>query len=217
MIETFHYDWCWREVRAGRPLQQNIPCLTGIHEESIVYFPRVVGGKSPEIGNHFILWIFNGKRKMIQIFDSLGTYLNINEEEMEIISNIFIHIWDLKKWKIEIPTQWIQKDSESCGVFVCTTTDTTIRGIEMALEELSQDNLCHLRRYHASCLMTILQQQVIVPQRTNTSVDLMREVQKVVAFGLYRFSSNWEYFGHEISLWLSQKTSITIGEAKRKT
>ncbi|XP_069488869.1 uncharacterized protein [Ambystoma mexicanum] len=63
----------------------------------------------------------------------------MNEEEMEIISNIFSHIWDLKKWKIEIPTQWIQKDSESCGVFVCTEIQN--RNVTSVHEESKLSNV----------------------------------------------------------------------------
>ncbi|KAJ1157347.1 hypothetical protein NDU88_010061 [Pleurodeles waltl] len=88
------------ELQTLGTVKQNISSLKDIHKESIVYVPRVVGGSSPEKGNHFILWVLNGKTNIIQVFDSLGIYNSIEDYDMNILCNIF--------------------NSESCGVFVCT-------------------------------------------------------------------------------------------------
>ncbi|XP_078099390.1 uncharacterized protein LOC144512532 [Sander vitreus] len=100
-------------------------------------------------GNHFILWVFDGSKTEIRVYDSLEKYTLI----LDILSLAFQNIWRLKEWSISYPDQWRQKDGVNCGVFVCTAAELDIKGTDMTNEPLNQVQLGHHRMYHAACLI----------------------------------------------------------------
>ncbi|KAL7882539.1 hypothetical protein SRHO_G00001970 [Serrasalmus rhombeus] len=107
---------CLEQESAGTQISR----FKEVKENSKVLIPRVVGHKTPESGNHFILWVFDGLTSEIRLYDSLGKNKTIEAQDMELLCNAFQNIWDLGTWTIKSPAQWKQSDSDNCGVFVCT-------------------------------------------------------------------------------------------------
>ncbi|XP_041921816.1 uncharacterized protein LOC121685385 [Alosa sapidissima] len=120
----------------------------------VVLFPRVVGGTTPESGNHFILWVLDGDKRQIRVYDSLRLYPCPKNWEIGILSQAFQGTWDLSKWEIQYPQQWLQRDSQNCGVFVCTMAEMEVRGIKPRQEILGGPQLEYLRRYHSTSLIS---------------------------------------------------------------
>jgi len=53
----------WELICSTNYLLNNI--LKDLDENDMVLLPRIVGGQSPEKGNHFILWVCVKKKKKI--------------------------------------------------------------------------------------------------------------------------------------------------------
>ncbi|XP_039639077.1 uncharacterized protein LOC120547622 [Perca fluviatilis] len=153
-LQTFHFTAWWRNWINGESISsRHLHCIQGLKPDSKVLFPRVVGHQTPETGNHFILWVFDGSKTEIRVYDSLEKYTLISQPDMDILSLAFQNIWRLKEWSISYPDQWRQKDGVNCGVFVCTAAELDIKGTDMTNEPLNQVQLGHLRMYHAACLI----------------------------------------------------------------
>ncbi|XP_049459197.1 uncharacterized protein LOC125905312 [Epinephelus fuscoguttatus] len=153
-LQTFHFTAWWRSWINGESISsRHLHCIQGLKQDSKVLFPRVVGHQTPETGNNFILWVFDGSKKEIRVYDSLEKYTLISPPDMDILSLAFQNIWRLKEWSISYPDQWRWRDGVNCGVFVCTAAERDIKGTDMMNEPLNQVQLGHLRMYHAACLI----------------------------------------------------------------
>lgn len=42
-----------------------------------IFLSRLVGGETPEKGNHFVLWVFDFPQKEIRVYDSLKMHQTI--------------------------------------------------------------------------------------------------------------------------------------------
>ena len=73
--------WCRDWTAHSCVTERTLSCINGIKPDGVVLLPRLVGLGSPELGNHFILWVINGTQKNIQIFDSLGIYNTLKTED----------------------------------------------------------------------------------------------------------------------------------------
>ncbi|XP_077087117.1 uncharacterized protein LOC143738933 [Siphateles boraxobius] len=120
----------------------------------MVLIPRIVGGQSPEKGNHFILWVLDGLLNHIRVYDPTGNYKSISEMDLAILCNVFRNTWDLGKWTVEYPEQWRLADSNNCGVLVCTMAEMEVRDkwTSMKNEVIQGEDLWYLRRYHVSSM-----------------------------------------------------------------
>uniref|UniRef100_A0AAV2IVG5 Ubiquitin-like protease family profile domain-containing protein n=1 Tax=Knipowitschia caucasica TaxID=637954 RepID=A0AAV2IVG5_KNICA len=138
-LKTYNYTAWWRNSINGEDISsRHLKCIQTLKEDSIVLFPRIVGHSTPETGDHFILWAFNGSTKEISIFDSLAQHTRISDQEMQILRQGFANVWNLEEWAVLYPPQWRQKDSVNCGVFVCTTAELYIRGEEQMIRSEAQ-------------------------------------------------------------------------------
>ncbi|XP_077076073.1 uncharacterized protein LOC143728977 [Siphateles boraxobius] len=51
-----------------------------------ILFPRIVApGDNPEMGCHFILWVYDMTTKNIRLYDNTSQYLTISDLDMEIL------------------------------------------------------------------------------------------------------------------------------------
>ncbi|KAG7463392.1 hypothetical protein MATL_G00175990 [Megalops atlanticus] len=119
---------------------------------SVLSCLKVVGHDTPETGNHFILWVLDGPSEQIRVYDSMGIHTGIQSEDLDLLSNAFRDVWDLRCWTISYPSQWLQTDGQNCGVFVCTMAELEARGIMVETETPQCSILGYLRQYHATCL-----------------------------------------------------------------
>ncbi|XP_067227090.1 uncharacterized protein [Chanodichthys erythropterus] len=115
--------------------------------------PRIVGGNTPELGNHFILWVFDVPAKQVRIYDSMRIYNSIERNDMEILREAFQKYGSLEGWTVCNPEQWIQQDCVNCGVFVCTAAEMEAKNMKMSSEVLQTCQLTHLRVYHATSML----------------------------------------------------------------
>ncbi|XP_072572025.1 uncharacterized protein [Paramormyrops kingsleyae] len=88
ILPTYVFVCWWRDWHtllqiSDRTLEWS---LKDMQSQCTVLFPRCVGGKTPEKGNHFILWVFDGAHKEIRIYDSMQYHSKIDKTDMEILS-----------------------------------------------------------------------------------------------------------------------------------
>ncbi|XP_051254790.1 uncharacterized protein LOC127362740 [Dicentrarchus labrax] len=141
-LQTFNFTAWWRNWINGESIGSlHLHCIQGLKQDSKVLCTRVVGHQTPETGNHLILWVFDGSKTEIRVYDSLEKYTLISPPDMDILSLAFQNIWRLKEWSISYPDQWRHKDGVNCGVFVCTAAELDIKGTDMTNEPLNQVQL----------------------------------------------------------------------------
>ncbi|XP_072567586.1 uncharacterized protein [Paramormyrops kingsleyae] len=155
ILPTYVFVCWWRDWHtllqiSDRTLEWS---LKDMQSQCTVLFPRCVGGKTPEKGNHFILWVFDGAHKEIRIYDSMQYHSKIDKTDMEILRFAFQSYWNLDEWSICFPSQWFQSDQQNCGVFVCTMAEMEVRGMFVETETLKMPQLKYLRQYHATSLI----------------------------------------------------------------
>ncbi|KAL7831203.1 hypothetical protein SRHO_G00307060 [Serrasalmus rhombeus] len=96
LIPTFNFILLWRDWQKNKAIQDvHLKCIKEVKENSKVLIPRVVGHKTPESGNHFILWasiVFDGLTSEIRLYDSLGKNKTIESQDMELLCNAFQNI-----------------------------------------------------------------------------------------------------------------------------
>ncbi|KAK7165412.1 hypothetical protein R3I94_003696 [Phoxinus phoxinus] len=89
----------WRSFTNTKHVDDShISCLKDLDDNDMVLIPRIVGGQSPEKGNHFILWVLDGLRNHIRVYDPIGNYKSIPEMDLAILCNAFRNTWDVGKW-----------------------------------------------------------------------------------------------------------------------
>ncbi|XP_076866870.1 uncharacterized protein LOC143518315 [Brachyhypopomus gauderio] len=170
LIPTFNFILWWRDWQKNKAIQDvHLKCIKDVKKNTKVLIPRVVGHKTPESGNHFILWVFDGVTSEIKLYDSLGKTKTIADQDMELLCNAFQNIWNLSSWTIQSPAQWKQSDSDNCGVLVCTMAELEVRSIKAANETLFQKQLLYLRRYHAAALAA----EAILPRHAAHDSDCL--------------------------------------------
>ncbi|KAM3875163.1 vomeronasal type-2 receptor 1-like [Diretmus argenteus] len=64
--------------------------------------------------------VFDGSSRQIRVYDSKGWHKQIPTGDLDLLCNAFKDTWDLRNWTVSYPSQWLQTDSQNCGVFVCT-------------------------------------------------------------------------------------------------
>ncbi|KAG9276448.1 hypothetical protein AMEX_G8762 [Astyanax mexicanus] len=174
VLPTFEFVCWWRDIKTtGSITSRNKKILQDLHPDTVILFPRIVGGKTPESGNHFILWVIDGVLKQIRVYDSLQLYPSPNDWEMDILRQAFQETWDLAEWDVQYPQQWHQKDSQNCGVFVCTMAEMEVRGIKLGQDTLSGPQLQFLRRYHAtSIICDVMVEEVLKSRQECMAADI---------------------------------------------
>ncbi|XP_077100027.1 uncharacterized protein LOC143750741 [Siphateles boraxobius] len=163
----------WRSFTNKKHVNDShISCLKDLDENDMVLIPRIVGGQSPEKGNHFILWVLNGLLNHIRVYDPTGNYKSISEMDLAILCNAFRNTWDLGKWTVEYPEQWRLADSNNCGVLVCTMAEMEVRDkwTSMKIEVIQGEDLWYLRRYHASSMAAYAVQHIDPSLRWDSSL-----------------------------------------------
>ncbi|KAK7158703.1 hypothetical protein R3I94_005135 [Phoxinus phoxinus] len=153
----------WRSFTNTKHVDDShISCLKDLDDNDMVLIPRIVGGQSPEKGNHFILWVLDGLRNQIRVYDPIGNYKSIPEMDLAILCNAFRNTWDVGKWTVEYPEQWRLSDSNNCGVLVCTMAEMEVRDkwTSMKNEVIEGEDLWYLRRYHASSMAAYVVQHM---------------------------------------------------------
>nr|XP_055054586.1 uncharacterized protein LOC129439799 [Misgurnus anguillicaudatus] len=171
-LQVHSFVHMWRTFTYKQVVEDSIVSfLKDLDEDGMVLMPRIVGGDSPEKGNHFILWVLDGLERQIRVYDSLGSYKSISKEDMTLLSDTFRNTWDLKNWTVTYPAQWMQSDFSNCGVLVCTMAEMELRNkwTLMKPEVLLADDLWHLRRYHAASLAAYAVQNIMY-KRTKEEV-----------------------------------------------
>ncbi|CAL8383006.1 unnamed protein product [Gadus morhua 'NCC'] len=116
-LRTFDFILWYREWTKNKTV--NSKKLQWLLPAEKILLPRIVGGNTPERGNHFILWVFDFKKEL-RVYDSLGKYKDIDHFEMELLSDVFKDKGGLGAWTVNYPQQWMQTDGDNCGIFVCT-------------------------------------------------------------------------------------------------
>ncbi|XP_049320774.1 uncharacterized protein LOC125803806 [Astyanax mexicanus] len=92
---------------------------------------------------------------------------------MDILRQAFQETWDLAAWDVQYPQQWHQKDSQNCGVFVCTMAEMEVRGIKLGQDTLSGPQLQFLRRYHAtSIICDVMVEEVLKSRQECMAADI---------------------------------------------
>ncbi|KAG9274472.1 hypothetical protein AMEX_G11395 [Astyanax mexicanus] len=123
--------------------------------------------------NKKILQVIDGVLKQIRVYDSLQLYPSPNDWEMDILRQAFQETWDLAAWDVQYPQQWHQKDSQNCGVFVCTMAEMEVRGIKLGQDTLSGPQLQFLRRYHAtSIICDVMVEEVLKSRQECMAADI---------------------------------------------
>ncbi|KAL0984381.1 hypothetical protein UPYG_G00140730, partial [Umbra pygmaea] len=151
VIPSFMFPYWWRDWRTHRTVRdRSLSCIKDLQEDTRVLFPRCVGCKDVEKGNHFIVWVFDGASKEIRVYDSLALYKTITKNNMELLSFVFGKIWDLREWTQKYPAQWKQNDGNNCGVFGITMAQMELQSLYVKEEVLGHNQLHHLRLYHAT-------------------------------------------------------------------
>ncbi|XP_076841395.1 uncharacterized protein LOC143485751 [Brachyhypopomus gauderio] len=136
--------------------RKNIPDdeIASLKNTEKVLWPRIVGGTAgPEWGNHYILWVFDNPGKELRVYDSMSASFTIESDDMDMLRNIFRQHDSLNGWKVSSAQSWKQNDSVNCGVFVCTMAEMDMRAAKISEDTLHYGQICHLRLYHASCLV----------------------------------------------------------------
>ncbi|KAL2082488.1 hypothetical protein ACEWY4_022306 [Coilia grayii] len=110
--------------------------------------------------NKIILKVLDGHKEQIRVYDSMRLYCHPKDWELDVLRQAFEGTWDLSKWTIHYPQQWLQKDSHNCGVFVCTMAEMEVTEIEARQETLTAHQLQYLRRYHATSIMSTVMLEV---------------------------------------------------------
>ncbi|RXN10462.1 E3 ubiquitin-protein ligase RNF213-alpha-like protein [Labeo rohita] len=150
----WHRDW----QRDAKVSDEHLKELEKTSEFLKILLPRIVGpGDNPEKGNHFILWVFDMTTKTIRVYDNTDQYVTISILDMEVLKDAFRNIASLNSWTVSSPRQWQRDDRRNCGVFVCTMAEMEARNIQMCHEVLHNEQMCHLRLYHASCMVKTVQ------------------------------------------------------------
>ncbi|XP_050988107.1 uncharacterized protein LOC127178950 [Labeo rohita] len=150
----WHRDW----QRDAKVSDEHLKELEKTSEFLKILLPRIVGpGDNPEKGNHFILWVFDMTTKTIRVYDNTDQYVTISILDMEVLKDAFRNIASLNSWTVSSPRQWQRDDRRNCGVFVCTMAEMEARNVQMCHEVLHNEQMCHLRLYHASCMVKTVQ------------------------------------------------------------
>ncbi|XP_072563854.1 uncharacterized protein [Paramormyrops kingsleyae] len=185
MALATHQFIVWhREWQTNRNITDNE--IEPLKDAEKVLWPRIVGGSlGPEWGNHFILWVFDVPGKEVRIYDSSEQHNTIDEEVLEMLRHIFRQHDSLNGWTISCPQMWKHTDDFNCGVFVCTMAETDVKETKMSPEVLQPEQLCHLRLYHASCLV----KDISVSEQALPALKRRRETERsrscCLAQGIY--------------------------------
>ncbi|XP_076839097.1 uncharacterized protein LOC143484316 [Brachyhypopomus gauderio] len=143
----WHREW---QARKNIPDEE----IASLKNTEKVLWPRIVGGTAgPEWGNHYILWVFDIPGKELRVYDSMSASFTIESDDMDMLRNIFRQHDSLNGWKVSSAQSWKQNDSVNCGVFVCTMAEMDMRAAKISEDTLHYGQICHLRLYHASCLV----------------------------------------------------------------
>ncbi|KAG9278056.1 hypothetical protein AMEX_G5849 [Astyanax mexicanus] len=165
VLPTFQFICWWRDwITLKKVSNRNMTSLQDLQPQDTILFPRVVGGKTPETGNHFILWVFDGSKQEIRIYDSMHQYTTIGKKVLNLnyflSSYAFQNTWKMTEWTIRYPSQWHQCDQQNCGIFVCTMAEMEVNNIKIVTETLRGAQLEHLRFYHATSLIKDVTQDI---------------------------------------------------------
>ncbi|KAK7144158.1 hypothetical protein R3I94_010554 [Phoxinus phoxinus] len=77
----------WRSFTNTKHVDDShISCLKDLDDNDMVLIPRIVGKSK---GNHFILWVLDGLRNHIRVYDPIGNYKSISEMDLAILCNAF--------------------------------------------------------------------------------------------------------------------------------
>ncbi|XP_057177887.1 uncharacterized protein LOC130546561 [Triplophysa rosa] len=176
-LDTNTYILWYRDCAGvkGEVTVEHLKRLQNASNLQKVLIPRVVGLKdNPELGCHFILWVFDLAEKEIRVYDNTRRYKTISAEDMVILKNEFRNVDKLDGWTVSSPNQWQRDDGRNCGVFVCTMAEMEAKNIKMNNERLHNKQLGYLRLYHASYMVRRLQ-----PQNFPREVDGTKEKNSV--------------------------------------
>ncbi|XDV11763.1 hypothetical protein PO909_000607 [Leuciscus waleckii] len=81
-----------------------------------IFFPRIVGpGDNPEMGCHFILWVFDITTKNIRLYDNTSQYLTISDLDMEILKVMHPQIKSLGWIQCDLCQKWLHADCAGRG------------------------------------------------------------------------------------------------------
>ncbi|KAI1902537.1 hypothetical protein AGOR_G00016890 [Albula goreensis] len=57
-----------------------------------------------------MLWrVLDGASQQIRVYDSKGTFQDLQPEEMNVLSHVFGQPWDLRSWRVTYPSQWLDR------------------------------------------------------------------------------------------------------------
>ncbi|XP_066500404.1 uncharacterized protein [Hoplias malabaricus] len=156
MLPTFIFICWWRDwITEKKISSRNLSYLKDIKPSDTVIFPRCVqNDDNPETGNHYILWVFSGRVHELRVYDSMGLYRDIPNQQMDMLCHAFSQTWNLADWTVCYPSQWLQssRDTNNCGVFVCTMAEMELKSCSLATEVVGRSQMEHMRKYHAAAL-----------------------------------------------------------------
>ncbi|XP_030295458.1 uncharacterized protein LOC115595306 [Sparus aurata] len=98
--------------------------------------------------NH--LPVLDFSKKEICVYDSLKTMTSIDEDDMDLLRNVFRKRGGLKDWRETYHVQWRQKDSVNCGIFVCSAAENEVNKLDVQEEGLTMTQCRILRRFHGA-------------------------------------------------------------------
>uniref|UniRef100_A0AAQ4PPL1 C2H2-type domain-containing protein n=1 Tax=Gasterosteus aculeatus aculeatus TaxID=481459 RepID=A0AAQ4PPL1_GASAC len=105
-------------------------------DAELILLPRLVGHINKETGNHFILWVLDFSKKEVRIYDSLKTRTGLDEDDLDLLKNVFREKGGLRGWSVTYPVQWLQKDSVNCGIFVCSVSKSQSFCVQQCLKNM---------------------------------------------------------------------------------